>query len=382
MYKRDLSPYIIKSLGKYPIIAIFGPRQSGKTTLSRTVFSDFKYVTLEDPDTRNLAQVDPRGFLKANKENLILDEIQRVPDLLSCLQGIVDDPKNKQKFILTGSHQFLLMKEVSQSLAGRVRIFNLLPLSYRELANFHQQLELEHFIFTGGYPRIYANDLSPTEWLSQYYQTYVERDLREIIHLKELFHFEKMLKLLAGRVGQLVNMSSIATEVGTSQPTIASWLHILELSFLTFSLKPHHKNFNKRIIKTPKIYFYDTGLLCWLLEIKTTNQLKLHPQRGLIFENWIISELMKNSFNKGERPNFYFWRDQNGHEVDVVYEEDNLLKAIEIKAGSTFQEDWLKGINYLNNLQDGNGGTCYYQGDNEFEFKDCIIKPWKNITGL
>jgi predicted AAA+ superfamily ATPase len=379
MYKRILAPFIKKSMDKYPIIAILGPRQSGKTTLSKIVFSDFKYITLEDPDVRKMAQEDPRGFFKNNKEHLILDEIQRVPDLLSYLQGIVDDPKNKQKFVLTGSHQFLLMKEIGQSLAGRVRIFNLLPLSFQELKETHQNFELERFIFTGGYPRIYANELSPTEWLSQYYQTYVERDLREIIHLKELYHFEKMLKLIAGRVGQLVNMSSIATETGTSQPTIASWLNILELSFLCFTLRPHHKNFNKRIIKTPKIYFYDTGLLCWLLEIKTPNQLKLHPQRGLIFENWIISELMKNSFNKGDRPNFYFWRDQKGHEVDLVFEEDNLLKGIEIKAGSTFQEDWLKGINYLNGLQESSGGTCYYQGDNNFEFKNIKIKKWSSL---
>ncbi|USN47626.1 MAG: ATP-binding protein [Pseudobdellovibrionaceae bacterium] len=376
MYARDISKNFIAALEKYPVVVLMGPRQSGKTTLSRALFPEFNYVSLEQPDIRKIALEDPLAFFKNHHGNLIIDEVQRVPELLSYIQGIIDEPNCTQKFILTGSQQFLLMEKVAQTLAGRTRILKLLPLSWSEYAH---DAELEEVIVQGGYPRIHDKNLNPGEWHSQYFQTYVERDVREVLQIGDLVAFERFIRLCAGRVGQLINYESLGNDAGVTQPTAKSWLSTLNVSFITTFLPPHFKNFSKRIIKTPKLYFYDTGLLCWLLNIKNANDLKSHPLRGPIFENWVVSEYLKHYYNRGEEPSLYFWRSQKGKEVDLIIDRGSKLFPIEIKSGVTFQSEWIKAIDYFNDLQSAENlpSACVYGGNKNQIFKNTQVLSWK-----
>jgi len=388
MYTREISNQLVEALKYYPILMLLGPRQSGKTTLVRQLFNKFEYKSLEDPDIREMAKSDPRGFLSQLSEHAILDEIQRVPELTSYIQTIVDEPGNKKQFVLTGSNGLLLVDSVSQTLAGRTELFELYSLSVSEIIQKHPDYTLYEFLFFGGYPRIYDLTLNPTKWLKSYFQLYVEKDIRLISNISNLDLFEKFVKLAAGRVGQLINASSLANEVGVSSPTITGWISSLKSTYICFTLSPHFKNFNKRIVKTPKLYFYDTGLLCYLLGINSMEQLTIHPLRGNIFENFIISEYLKKKANSGKNVDFYFWRDQKGHEIDLIEDHSTYLFPIEIKMSETFNKNFIKNIEYLNHLQKDEmsenkiKGKLIYSGTNESLFKDIKLENWFNHLKL
>ena len=381
MYSRELAPAVQGAAQKYRAIVLLGPRQSGKTTLARGLFPDFQYWSLEDPDVRARALSDPRSLLGASTSSLILDEVQRAPDLLSYLQSMIDKPSSQRRFVLTGSQNLLLAEKISQTLAGRTRIFSLLPFSQRELVlnQLCPDDRLEDRMLRGGYPRIYDQGLDPSEWLAQYYATYVERDVRSLSGIGDLDLFDRYLRLLAGRTGQLLNLSALGNDCGVSQPTARSWLSILKTSYICLTLEPHFKNFSKRLIKSPKPYFYDTGLLCYLLRINTYEQLFSHPLRGAIFENWVVTERLKAFFNQGREAPLYFWRDTKGHEVDLVIDRGTLLEPIEIKSGATFDPSFLDGLRYFASLQQQPLGEIVYGGDSSFEHTGFRVTSWQDV---
>ncbi|RMG40715.1 MAG: ATP-binding protein [Candidatus Dadabacteria bacterium] len=366
MFERKITEKLKGYVKTYRAVCIVGPRQSGKTTLVRHVFNDYQYCSLENPDTRKRAIDDPRSFLASFNKSAILDEIQYVPDLFSYLQEILDDSNDQRNFILTGSNSFQLNEKISQSLAGRVRIATLLPLLNSELPEKMRTKDLDQLLYSGSYPRIYDKGLNPTEWYADYYNTYVQKDVRTLLNVSNLNLFDTFTRLCAGRTGNLADYSSIASEAGITQPTAVRWASVLEASFLIFRLKPHFVNFNKRIIKSPKIYFFDTGLLCYLLHIRTKEHLFNHPLRGAIFENWVIAEIHKAYFAKGLQPPLYFWRDQHGHEVDLVVDNGSKLHPLEIKCSATFNSHWLKTLNWFNKLQNYNRSHIIYAGDENF----------------
>ena len=343
-------------------MAVTGPRQSGKTTLVKSVFSNKPYVSLENPDTRNFAEDDPRGFLSSYPGGAILDEVQRVPALFSYLQQVLDEQNEPGYFILTGSNNFLLQENIAQSLAGRIAHLNLLPFSLSEIGK-NVISSPDEFIFKGMYPPLYDRVFEINKWYANYIHTYIERDVRQIKNINNLIQFERFVKLCAGRVGQLLNMHSLAIEASVDNKTIASWLSVLETSFILFRLQPHHANFKKRLVKMPKLYFYDTGLACALLGITQESQLTQHPLRGSLFENFTVTEILKNRLNDGLPPNLYFWRDNTGHEIDVLEERNGILFPIEIKSGKTINADYFKGLEFWNNLSGQKNGAVIYGGN-------------------
>lgn len=375
MYHRSIE-FELKSLAKkYPIITLIGPRQSGKTTLVRHVFHDKPYVNLEAPDTQEMAQIDPRAFLNRYPEGAIFDEIQRVPQLLSYIQLIVDEKEMKGMFILTGSHQLELHQAITQSLAGRTAILKLLPMSLEELFDAGIEISLDEVLLKGGYPRIYKDDLDPTKAYSNYFQTYVERDLRQLIYVKDLVQFQRFVRICAGRVGQLLNLEGIGHDVGLSSHTVREWISILEASFIIFRLPPYFENFGKRIVKSSKLYFSDVGLATYLLGIGNVEQMSRDPLRGHLIENLVVLELMKARLNHGLDPNLYHFRDSHGHEVDVIFQSGNQLIPIEIKASQTFHSEFLKNIEYFRDLtkERCNMGNLVYAGEQEFIIKSCKV---------
>jgi predicted AAA+ superfamily ATPase len=380
MYKRHLEVKINKLKKQYRCITIVGPRQSGKTTLCRNLFPNYQYFSFESPDILDIFNSDPRGLLNGIKQNAIFDEVQKVPKLLSYLQEILDDKKDKRKFILTSSNSLKLSHTVSQTLAGRTTILQLLPLQRDEIPNRHQQKTLEASIFFGSYPRIYDEKLDPTDWLGNYFQTYVERDIRDTINIVDLNRFNQFIRLLGGRIGQLMSFSSLGNDAGVTQPTAKSWFSALETTYICFTLEPHFKNFNKRITKAPKVYFYDTGLLCYLLRITNHEQLSIHPLKGQIFENWVIAEYMKYFSNQGKEAPLYFWRDQHGHEIDLVIDQGTHLDLIEIKSGQTYQKDFVKNLEWLNKLQNRSGGKCIYGGSKKYTVQNIDIEQWNQLS--
>lgn len=355
---------------QFKAVAVVGPRQSGKTTLVREVFKDKPYSNLENPDIRKFAAEDPRGFLSEYPSGAVLDEVQRVPELFSYLQQILDEKSNNGSFILTGSNNFLLQENISQSLAGRVGYLFLLPLTLEEIDK--KETDSNQLILKGGYPALYSEDIDPHRFFANYIRTYIERDVRLIKNITDLYAFEKFLRLCAGRIGQLLNMSNLAVEVGVDVKTIGSWIGILETSFIVFRLQPFHESFNKRIVKMPKLYFYDTGLAAALLGIEEKRQLVLHPSRGSLFENMIIVDFLKSRYNKGKSNNLFFWRDNTGNEVDLLLEKGNIRTAIEIKSGQTFKDDFLKGIKFWNKLTKSIGSFLIYGGDFTYKRSDGI----------
>ncbi len=379
MYKRDLSAKISQALTKYKIVTLTGPRQSGKTTLAKHVGSGFSYFNLEDPDFLYRVREDPKSFFDSIKSDVIIDEVQKWPEILSYLQVYTDRDDFSYRFILTGSNSLLLSQNISQSLAGRTRIFQILPLAYKELPPELRPQTISEAIYRGLYPRIYAKDLNPTEWIGDYLQTYVEKDVRQLLNVENHMLFDRFLRLLAGRIGQLVNYTSLASEVGVSVGTIKNWISILKASFVLFELMPHHKNFNKRITKASKIYFYDTGIVSYLLRIMEPSHLDFHPLRGQLFENWVIVEKIKHQFNQGMMSSYYFWRDQHGHEIDLVDDRGTYLYLSEIKSSVTFNPDFFKNIDWLNTLQGRTDGELIYGGSENFKFKDFQITSWKNL---
>ncbi|NCC60225.1 MAG: ATP-binding protein [Verrucomicrobiae bacterium] len=329
----------------FPVVAVTGPRQSGKTTLCRKAFDHLPYASLEDPDVLEHAMFDPRGFLERNADGVVLDEVQRCPELFSYLQGFVDQDPRPGRFILTGSQQFGLMASITQSLAGRVALLSLLPFSVGELRGASLlPSSLDELIVKGSYPPIYDRGPIPSIWYASYVQTYVERDVRQLINVRDLIQFQRFLRLCAGRTGQLLNFSALGDEAGVSHNTAREWISVLEASYVVHRLPPHFRNFNKRLVKTPKLYFYDCGLAAWLLGIESPDHLETHPLRGALFETWVVSEFLKRRFNQGQPSNLSFWRNQSGLEVDIVEDQAGVLFPIEVKSGATVTRDSLKGL--------------------------------------
>jgi predicted AAA+ superfamily ATPase len=343
MIKREITKELLMQLKEYPIVTVIGPRQAGKTTLVRKLLLDYSYVSLENPDNRQIATDDPKAFLKRYPGKTIFDEIQRTPHLLSYLQGIVDEEGMNGRFVLTGSHQL-----IAQSLAGRTGILHLLPLSIKELNNANIKFEdFESYVFQGFLPRVYDQHQRARTAYANYYQTYIERDVRQLIQLKDVNLFEKFIKLLAGRVGQIVNYQSLSNDVGIGAKTIKEWLSILEASFVIFKLPPYFDNFGKRVIKSPKYYFTDTGLLSYLLDIEKPSQVSRDPLVGNLFENLVVLEVLKSRYNQGLNSGLYFFRNSNGNEIDLLCRTGEGLIGIEIKSASTWNSDFTKGLNYF-----------------------------------
>ncbi len=383
--ERTLSKELLEAAAEYPVVTVLGPRQSGKTTLVKTVFPGKTYRSLEAPDMRQRALEDPRGFLAELKGGAILDEVQRTPQLLSYIQEIVDMNSDTGQFILTGSHQPMLHQAVSQSLAGRTAILNLMQFSLEELAFYNKKWNAFELCCTGFFPRLHDRNLSPARFFSSYIQTYVERDVRSLMNLKNITNFQSFLLLLAGRTGQLLNLANISNDTGVSSTTIRSWIDVLKASFMVIELPSYHVNIRKRVVRSPKIYFTDTGLLCYLLGIGSSAQLKRDPLRGSIYENLLIMEVLKTRLNKGIRPDLYFYRDSNGNEVDLLIPHGGSIQPVEIKSSSTFTPGFIKGIS---SLQKQLGGRCrngivFYNGEKEFSFRDTrITNPVMNPAVL
>ena len=382
MILREAAAVLAALATQYKAVGVTGPRQSGKTTLVRTVFKHKPYVSLENPDTRAFALNDPRGFLSQYPNGAILDEVQRSPELFSYLQQILDESKAYGQFILTGSNNFLLQQNISQSLAGRIGYINLLPFSLIELKELPAQ-KLNDYLFNGMYPPLYDSTATAASWYANYIRTYIERDVRQLKNITNLLVFERFVKLCAGRTGQLLNMNSLALETGIDNKTAASWISILESSFIVFRLQPHHINYNKRVVKMPKLYFYDTGLVCALLGIQDAEALTTFNLRGNLFENFVITELLKARFNKGLTNNLFFWRDNTGHEVDVLLEQNNNLYPVEIKSGQTITADYFKAIDYWNKISGNTNGTVVYGGNEHQKRSNNIeVLPWNRIEEL
>jgi predicted AAA+ superfamily ATPase len=393
MIPRILESRLRQDARYYPVVTLTGPRQSGKTTLARAAFPDHAYVSLEETDRRRFALEDPRGFLGSLPGPAIIDEAQRAPDLFSYIQVAVDEDPSPGRFILTGSHNFLLMREVSQTLAGRCAVRYLLPFSRAELEGTPQEeprspetlfenrgtgLDLWSAIRTGFYPRIHDRQIPAEVWIPDYLQTYLERDVRSLVNLGDLETFERFLALCAGRTGQLLNYSSLASDCGVAVDTARRWISVLKTSFAVFLLRPHHRNFNKRIIKSPKLFFHDTGLACHLLGIREVGQLSTHPARGALFENYVLAEVMKVYLHHGREPPVHFWRDRTGHEVDLVIEEGGTLYPVEIKSGQTVARDMLDGLLWWSRQagQDPGLGTLVHGGKESYERNGIAVRPW------
>ncbi|MDF1796663.1 MAG: ATP-binding protein [Coxiellaceae bacterium] len=383
MIPRIITPKFTQLASQYPAITLTGPRQSGKSTLCKQLFKNHEYISLEELDQRQFATEDPRGFLNQFKDKpLILDEIQRTPDLPSYLQSRIDsNPDLTGHYILTGSQQFEMVNNINQSLAGRTAILKLLPLAYDEIAHANTAIDLNHLLYNGGYPRIYDKKLNPTEALAYYLATYVERDIRQIKHINNLALFEKFLKLCASNVGQLINYSRIANDCGVDHKTIQSWLSVLQASYIVYELNPHHENFRKRLTKSSKLYFYDTGLACYLLGIRNTKQLDSHPLKGQLFENFIVVEFLKNCYNHGKQSNLYFYRDQSGNEVDLVIDNGAELVAVEIKSSQTLSSSSFKGLKHYHKVA-GDRNThrvLIYTGDKNHQIHDTHVFNYRDI---
>ncbi len=363
MIQRIAKHKLIDLASKFKTVAVTGARQTGKTTLVKQVFKSKPYVSLENPDTRNFALEDPRGFLETYPNGAILDEVQRVPILFSYLQEVLDNSKVKGLFILSGSNNFLLQQTISQTLAGRVGYINLLPFSISELKKAKLlPNDDDTLMLNGFYPPIYDQEIPPADWCPNYIRTYIEKDVRQIKNITDLIVFERFIKLLAGRSGQELNNSALAVETGVDVKTIQSWIGILESSYIIYLLKPHHKNFNKTIVKRPKVYFYDTAIVCYLLGIRDNSQLQTHPLRGAIFEGMVVTELIKKRTNAGLPINLFYWRDKTGHEIDIIVDNAGKLLPIEIKSGKTINTEFFKNMDYWSDLSKVKKSMVLYAG--------------------
>lgn len=382
MIERILKTRLLELTKKYPIVTLTGPRQSGKSTLLKTSFPEYKYVSLEDPDMRLFATEDPRGFLATYSDKTIIDEAQRVPSIFSYIQTHTDKENREGMYLLAGSHNFLLMESINQSLAGRTAILRLLPFSHLEMKEGNiLPPTVNEEIFKGAYPRLYDKDITPTDYYPFYIQTYVERDVRLMRNIGDLSKFIRFLKLCAGRIGQLLNISSLANECGVSVTTATSWISILEASYICYLLKPDHNNYAKRLVKAPKLYFYDTGLASSLLDIRSADQIATHFLRGGLFENLVINEFIKEAYNKGKEPNLSFWRDSTGNEVDLLRTVEGKQYAYEIKSGATYSSDFFKGIFKWAKLSGAAPEDCFaiYNGDKSMKTSQGSVIDWKSF---
>lgn len=348
MTLRGLSEQVLLHASKYPILAVTGPRQAGKTTFLKTTFTDYRYISLENPDTRAFALDDPRGFLSIYNEKVIFDEIQRAPELFPYLQELVDEQRVMGQFILSGSQNFQLMENISQSLAGRVGIFKMYPFDLKELRRAGWMKEdIAQQIFTGGYPAIYDRAIAPTQYFADYLETYVYRDIRGLKNIQDLDAFDRLIKVCANHVGQIVNYNNFSALVGVSHTTIKQWIGLLKTSYILFELPPYFNNFNKRLVKSPKLYFYDTGLASRLLGLKENQLSPEFPFWGPLFENFVVAELLKQNAHGNHNHNFFYWRDSNGHEVDFLFQNGPKMHLIEIKAGKTIKPEMFKNLDYV-----------------------------------
>ncbi len=377
---------VLSELAKrWPAIVITGPRQSGKTTLAQSIFPSRAYVSLEDLDTREFAQADPRGFLKQYADGAILDEVQRCPDLFSYLQTYLDSSKRMGRFILTGSQQFGLMSGITQSLAGRVASLTLLPFSLHELQAANKApTSVEQLLFEGLYPPVHDRRPEPGSWYANYVITYIERDVRQMINVRDLSAFQRFVRMCAARTGQILNLSSLAGDCGITHNTAKSWLSVLEASYIVHLLQPHHANFNKRMIKSPKLYFHDSGLAANLLGIQTATQLATHSARGQLFETWVVSEFLKYRNHRAKPSNLYFWRDRANHEVDILLENADRFSAVEVKSGQTVARDFLNGLQQFSEIAGEAlaSAALVYGGDQPQVRKGIAITPWREIQYL
>ncbi|HBY05656.1 MAG: AAA family ATPase [candidate division TM6 bacterium GW2011_GWE2_42_60] len=386
--KRDLMPFLQDLAKQFPVVAIMGPRQSGKTTLAKMTFPEYVYVSLEDLDRRAIAQSDPRGFLNAYSQykGVIIDEIQEVPELLSYMQGIVDKEYRPGYFVITGSQHFLMYEKVTQTLAGRIALLTLLPLSLNE---FKQAgilpKTLEALLIKGAYPRLYAQDISVPVWCANYISTYIEKDVRQVLRVADIVAFQRFLKLCAARVGNILNYASLARDADISPNTAKAWISILEASYIIKLLQPYYVNFNKRVIKSPKIYFYDTALVCSLLGIRTEEELQMHPLKGALFESFVMSEFFKYNYNRSELPNIYFWRDVQGHEIDGIIElKFESVIPIEIKSGMTITKDFFKGLRDWNDITKQTDLAAYvvYGGTENLVRQQYRVFAWSDVPAM
>lgn len=383
MIKREIAKSIIDALKVMPAVTVTGPRQSGKTTLVKNLLPGYKYINLEDLEIRAFALDDPKGFLKTAGQKAIFDEIQHAPQLFSYLQVEIDTAGRNGMYVLTGFNNFLLMQSISQSLAGRVAIFHLLPFSQDEIYPT-VDITLEEVIHKGFYPRLFQQIKSYHNWYADYISTYIEKDVRKLINVGDINSFRDFLKLCAARTGQLINFSEIGNELSVSYQTVKRWLSVLETGYILFRLNPYSKNLNKRIVKSSKIYFYDTGLLCYLLGIKIPEDLQYHYLRGFIFESYVIAELKKYIYNRTLNADTWFYRDSNGNEVDVIIEAPGILKAIEIKSGKTVVKQFFKGLNYWSKVSGNKKSEQYliYAGDDKQVRSDSIVLNWHSISEI
>ena len=383
MLARDAEKTLIRLAKSFPVVAITGPRQAGKTTLAKAVFKDKPYVSLENPDEREFAQNDPKRFLARFPNGAVLDEVQRCPALLSWLQGVVDQRGVMGDFVLTGSAQFDLIEGITQTLAGRVGRVELLPLSSSELKAANQlPNSLSQMLIQGGYPALYDRKITPQDWFSNYVATYVERDVRQLISVRNLGQFQTFLKMCASRTGQLINLTSLGADCGISAVTAKQWLSVLETSYIVTLLRPHHSNFGKRLVKTPKIYFLDSGLAAWLMGIRSAETLETHAARGALFESWVVSELYKKRLNTGLPIDLFFWRDNTGNEVDLIIEKEKGLQPIEIKSGSTYASDWSQGLKKWQALAKNKSlePAILYGGESNFEREGLKVWGWRDVA--
>ncbi len=378
MLKRILKEKLVALSDQFPVVTLTGPRQSGKTTLVQQAFPDWEYVSLEELDNREFAENDPRGFLSTYSRRVLIDEAQRVPALFSYLQGAVDWNNRTGQYVLTGSQNFLLHEKISQSLAGRTAVLRLLPFSLEELPKKKTGGKVQDFLFRGFYPRPVVQSVAPADWYRSYVQTYLERDLRLIKNIPDLGLFQKFVRLCAGRIGQLLNFSSLALDCGISPNTARSWISLLESSYLVFLLQPHFRNFNKRLVKMPKLFFYDTGLACYLLGLESPAQIQTHYLKGSLFESFVISELIKFRSHRGLEPNCFFWRDKAGHEIDCLLDFGDRLVPVEIKSGETISSGFFEGLNYWNRIAeaDPRQGFLIYAGTRREERSQARVLGW------
>lgn len=383
MYKRLLEAALAALARQYPVLTLTGPRQSGKTTLCRRVFPGKAYVSLENPDTRRLAIEDPRGFLDGYPDGAILDEVQRAPELLSYLQEAVDRDLRKGVFILTGSQQFEVMSRVTQSLAGRTALLKLLPLSLEELPRGRQAPTIDHLMLSGFYPRLHKEGLEPVQFYGDYLETCVERDLRQLVSVKDLAVFQRFVRLCAGRIGGLLNLQSLGNDAGVSHTTARAWITLLQAGYIVFLLEPYHANISKRLVKTPKLFFYDTGLACRLLGIENESQLARDPLRGGLFENLVVLEALKHRWHRGLRAELSFYRDNVGNEVDLLYGRGADALPIEVKAGATIAGDYFKGLlHYAKVFPKSSGGALVYAGKEEYVHQGIKVVAPRGLHAL
>lgn len=385
MVPRELLTHISELAAQFKAVLVTGPRQAGKTTLVRAAFPDKEYVSLEEPDERMLAETDPRRFLGRFANGAILDEAHRVPALFSYLQTILDNERRTGLYVITGSQHLGLVQSASQSLAGRLAVLTLLPFSYAELcAGGYAPPSLEDALHRGAYPPVFDQGLDPEFWYNSYITTYVERDVRQILHVRDLAVFQRFVSLCAGSVGQLLNTARLGADCGVNHSTVRQWLSVLEASYVAFLLQPHHRNFRKRLVKTPKLYFWDTGLATRLLGIEAPQQLLTHPMRGALFENWVVVELLKGRLHRARRPNLFFWRNNAGLEIDVVAEGAAGLRPIEVKSGTTIADDWLTSLRRWVELAGGEAGapTIVFGGQGQRQVHDVHILGWREIPSL